>query len=760
MEQQRIFRDYYEQQAEDHNALQDSVRASIDRVVRDVCGAGIKFADLTVTGTPGQVEIAITPGAVYDGGKVYGRRTPFTQNLALLLAPASRRIVIVVAYGQDVETDLQERDKLVNVETGQTQPESINLTNSRDVAFGFYTTADSPTPDAATVAIPPGRVAIAHILVNTTGIVSVTPLSANTVTSTEALELRAKLLETFQSQILPRVASLASDLAGLQVQLQSRVDKAQFGRVFEDLARVKEALRFPDVVSDYGADWFLDQKESDMLNALALGFDAKVEEGIRFGNANATQFQISLFSANDPNARVTNGLLLPAFTEELKIFTGNYASDLGMAQYGFQTISMKQGFMSRSRLRYGGSLTQCSNGAQYSTPGEPWPNTNLYDFNTQEIDVVGSIDYAGSNANFFHEWNRQDTWWFDTWKEPYMYAVTTDLVINGAQIAQTFLVSNDMWMTKFGFYCTAKGGAEDISIVLCETTGGEPDPDKVILKTVYPHAQIVTGWNRIAIPPTFAAKGKRLAWMLVSNANHKLGMASGQSYLAGTFFTSTDGRFQLGDLTKDLMLEVWGAKFGSSQVTIEFNPINLDGGFRTIDILAEQWVPESSQLVFEVRPNGAGDWLPLTRDNAGALSASPVLAQFRGRFVGTPDVHAAIRLPGSRVKVSRPKTTFKHVSVRRTLKTTSSTIHVKLILERFDETPHDLSCRLRINAGNVIETADSVTTKLLDAGAKRYEREFIFNTATPVTSFVTEIDGSTTSSQNTFHVAELTYFSI
>ena len=46
--------------------------------------------------------------------------------------------------------------------------------------------------------------------------------------------------------------------------------------------------------------------------------------------------------------------------------------------------------------------------------------------------------------------------------------------------------------------------------------------------------------------------------MLVSNANHKVGIADGQGYLDGTFFFSTDGSYYVGDLTKDMMLEVWG----------------------------------------------------------------------------------------------------------------------------------------------------------------------------------------------------------
>jgi hypothetical protein len=113
-------------------------------------------------------------------------------------------------------------------------------------------------------------------------------------------------------------------------------------------------------------------------------------------------------------------------------------------------------------------------------------------------------------------------------------------------------------------------------------------------------------------------------------------------------------------LTKDLMIQVWGAQFNASQVTIEFAPINLDGGFRYVDILAEMFVPNSCQLIWEMRPGGSGEWMPLTRDNAATLLATaPVLAQFRGRFDGTRDMQPALKLTGSRVHISRPKLAFR-----------------------------------------------------------------------------------------------------
>ncbi|MGV1352840.1 hypothetical protein, partial [Klebsiella pneumoniae] len=628
------------------------------------------------------------------------------------------------------------------------------MTRSRDAVLTIYSGAESPDPQIPS--IPVSQVAVAYILLDVTQVVAITMADSNKVTSTENLGQRMNAVEAFDAQIGPRVSSLASDLAALANRVGQGTPKSAFAKVFEDIARVKALLRFPNVASDYGADFFLSQNLSDVNNTAMLGYDAKVEEGIRFPDANATQFEIGLFSNNDPNAALAGGILLPKYDDIVKIKTGDNTTDLGMAQYGFQTTTMQQGYMSRMRLRYGGSLDVCSNGTNWNTPGQPTDLTGLYDVTSSEFTAISSIWYDPNN--WAHEVYRSNTYWLDQWKEPFMYAVTQNHVINGALVSQSFLVSNDMWMTKLGFVITSKGGTEDIHVALCEVTNGVPDPDKTVMKTVLPQANIVIGWNRISIPPTFAAKGKRFAVVLISNANHKIGMTDGQGYLDGTFFYSTDGAYYQGDLTKDMALEVWGAKFRAPQVTIEFGVINLDGGFRNIDILAQMWVPDSTQLVFEVRPSGTGDWQPLTPDNAGALGTAPALAQFRARFVGTSDMQAALTLTGSRVKVSRPKVAAKHVSTVITLATPSKEIHVTTTLEAFDEIPHDHGLTLRIGATDQVPSA--TTTKLLDAAAKRYEREYVFNLAATITQFRIVQTMATTSSQMTYHVADRTYYSI
>jgi hypothetical protein len=466
-------------------------------------------------------------------------------------------------------------------------------------------------------------------------------------------------------------------------------------------------------------------------------------------------------------------VLLPKFAEILRLATstGNAPdSTLGIAQYGYQTIELKQGEMSRSRLRYGGSYYVCSNANVWNN-NDVWgsigqssattfnPVSQLYDGNvlSTRLTIEGAEWYDPAISS--HEVVRYDNWWLDQWREPFLYASTTNLSITGAFVAQTFLVPNDIWATSVKIYIAAKGANEDIHLAITEVNAGVPDRDRTRVKVAYAQANIVVGWNTITIPPTFLKKGRKYALSLVSNANHVLGMVSGQTYLDGTFFYSTDGIYYQGDLTKDLMMQIWGAYFNSPQVAIEFAPINLDGGFRHIDILCAMWVPDSARIFWEVRPNGTGEWQPLTRDNANALAAAPPLAQFRARFDGSRDMQGAITLTGSRVRVSRPKTVLKHASKAIDLASACTTIKVTVTLEGFNETPHDHALTLRTGATlATVESADAVVTKLLDQSTKRYSREYTFNVSPGVSKICVIQDGTTNSAQDTYHVAERTFY--
>ena len=316
---------------------------------------------------------------------------------------------------------------------------------------------------------------------------------ANRVTSTDNLDLRTNVLELFAAIIGPKVAALAADLADLRRRLDEMGTQRALFTLTKDVSRLKASLRYPTTASDYDTDWYLDDEDSDVGNVLTLGYDAKIEEGLRFPDANADQFEISLFSANDSNAAYSNGLLLPKYTEVLRVATSTESvpvTTLGIAQYGYQTTTMEQGYMSRSRLRYGGSYYSCSNANVWnqndiwgstaaSTASTYNPTSQLYDDGVVSTRfTVAGHEWYDSGHNIGAEVVRYDDWWFDTWNEPFMYAVTTEHVIVGAFVAQTVAIPNDIWATSIKVYISAKGANEDIHLAICETLAGVPEHRK------------------------------------------------------------------------------------------------------------------------------------------------------------------------------------------------------------------------------------------------------------------------------------------
>jgi hypothetical protein len=750
MERQVNFRDYQEQVASDHNNIQAYARQSLDHIVSDAVTQSRKYSGFLVSKSA-QAEVTVMPGRFYAaGGAVYARANSQVQSLISFLPAAAKRIVAVSCYGSDQDTDIEERDFLVDVTTGATEPDAGAMTSARTAVISF--TSGSESADPQPPPLPDTHAAIAYILLDPTQVVSITMLTDNAVASTENLDGRARALEAFRAAIEPRVSSLASDVASLANDLKRRSLATDLSKLYIDMARVKDLLAIPDAASDYGADHFLNTSESDVANTASLGFDALVQEGIRFPYANQGIGELSIFSANDPNAKITSGLLLPAFDHVVRLGVGDAVSDLGIAQYGFQTFDMVQRTMSRQRTRYGDGFTVCTN-AQWWKDGTLDPVSGIFTRAGETFQIIG----LDANYGVGHEILRLRQFWVDTYDEPYWDYVVLNHTITGAQVAQTFLVGNDFWLTRAGFWLTAKAANEAVFLTICEVTNGTPDLKKVILQQTIPHTSLLTGnWTETDVVPTFLKAGKRYAMVLTSNANHRVAMVPGQNYLDGTFFYSTDGAYYQGDLTKDMAFLLYGAKFRAAQVTIEMAALNLDGGIRNIDIMAGAITPASTSLIYEVQPGGSGEWFPISYERPEAFVSTPPLARFRARFVGTRDMMPGVTLTGSQWQLSRPKLAFTHISSLQTTASPASTVIVKMLLEDFDDVPHDFDCRLRV--GTVWETADVVQSVTLSEADKRVERTYTFNLPAPTSAFRIEAKGTTVSASNTFHVAERVYY--
>lgn len=741
MERKVIFRDRQEHQAGDQMNVEDFVRESIDNLTYDVVTRVAKFAGFAVTAAS-QTSINVAPGRYFapGSGARYINRVASVINIFDKLPLVTKKKLAVVTWGTTVATDVQSRDFLINATTRETEPQSVAMEEQRYANLSTVAGLESPDPQAPSV--DANLLVIAYVTLTTTGIESIEMVEANRVPNMVDVEARTRQLENFQDDAEPRISTIASDLSNLAAQQSGLAKQYDLSRIFIDLARVKDRLSLPDDYSDWAADHFLTTAESDTDN---VNFLALVEEGIRFSPANENMTELGVFSGLDPNMTLTNGFLLPKFTSGARISSLAYSGELSLAQYGYQTVEVTQKMMSRQRIRYGGDKTVCTNVAWWRD-GNYDPNTNIFTRQGETFFVLS----GDTSKN--HKMIRLQQFWIDTYEEAYWDYVTVDHTIQGAQVAQSFLNAQDGWLTKVGLYFTRKAASGNVYVTVVETVAGSPDVGAAVAHVMLPYSAIKVGTTPgnetiVDLPPTFLEAGKRYAIVITTNADHYVALAGSGTFTQGTLFYSTDGAYFMGDLTKDLMFSLYFAKFENPRVVIQLQPLTLDGGMSSIDILAEAKAPANTNLVYEVQVGGV--WKPVSELSLGNFVGLPPLVPLRVVLVGTTDIAPGLRLTGSVCKVSRPRTTFLHLSELRTLAGPRDKIVVRTQMESFNEANHDTACQLLI-AGT---PTNPTTTEDLYLDPTTLQRTYSF-AVTDVEEYVIKITGATSSALSIFHVAE------
>jgi hypothetical protein len=736
MRKQVIFRDRQELQAADLTNVQEYGRSAFDGLVADAVTGSQAYAGFLVTQATA-TEISVAPGRYYKEGRVYLREASVAINLFAYLPLVTKKVMAVAVWGQEIETDVQPRDFLIDAETGETEPQSVAMQRLRFAEVNVVAGQESASP------LPPGvdasQLAIAHVVLGTTGIESVSMAATGRLPSVGSNAVDIDGLEAFRASAEPKIAALTSALAEFQSRLD---DAARYGAIAElaaYVARLKELAELPDNAASYGADRFLSDDETDTGD---LTLDARIEEGVRFAWDNQDEGELALFSATPVDVVNVDGLVLPKYTSAPRIQVTTRVDEPSVAQYQQQTFDLVRKSMSRRRLRWGPTRRVCTNSR--------WWRSGQYDPVSQTFRKDGETFQVLEEPRT-HHWVRVQQFWEDTITVHYWDVVTTTVQVQGAQIAQTFLNGQDGWCTKIGLFFTQVGPTGAVHIALTETDRGQPAPGQALAVVTVPRADLVAGGEEtvVTIPPTYLQAGRRYAWVLTTGGDHYAGVAAGSDFTQGTLFCSTDGVYFQGDLTRDLRFKVTFARFAYPRVVKELQPLSLDGGIADIDLLAEMVVPDSTELSFEVRPP-CGAWVPLNAVTAQTLVTLPPPLHFRVVFVGTTDVMPGLRVAGSRVLLSRPRTTLRHVATERTLATPSDTIQVKVRLEAWDEALHDLEVRIHDGTGEV--AASSVTDVAVDA--ETIERVADFAVGAPIGAYTIILVGSTATALAPFHVAE------
>jgi hypothetical protein len=223
MERRVIFRDGMDNDPADYENLQDFAQGSLDHIVADGITPERKYAGFKAVAS-GVTNLTVQPGRFYSGGKVYSRDTVFEKDFTSSLPVATKKIVSLVVFASEVDTDTRPREILINEETGASEPQVVAMERAR--VANVNTVAGEANADPLPPIVDAGVIVIATILLTPQGIASVTMNPENALDSVQSLADRAADLERFQTKAGPQIASIAADIASLTNGQVGTVDKA------------------------------------------------------------------------------------------------------------------------------------------------------------------------------------------------------------------------------------------------------------------------------------------------------------------------------------------------------------------------------------------------------------------------------------------------------------------------------------------------------------------------------------------------------
>jgi hypothetical protein len=722
MEKQVIFRDRQEIGPNDFGDMQKFIADSLDHVVTDGLSSGRHFTGLGVTQQSSTL-VRCAIGRLYDAGKVYVLESANDISLTTFLPLAAKKIVTIVAFGSVVDTDVEPRDFLIDVDTNTTEPNAVAMQRLRALNVSALAGAESATPVPPAVAAT--YLAIAHVTLGTTGIESIEQLVGNVLPSAAANRQKITDLELWRGRSEPTIASLTSNIAALAEKTANKADLPGFIRLSADVARLREALNLPAGYESYRADYFGNTAQTDTV---LTGATAIVNNGVLFPHAASVQAALALQNPIDPNVTRAGDWLMPKYDSRLMLKTEGFSGDVSLSTYQVQTHSIKSYVTYEYVYNYGWT---------YNYWWNPWYYSYYYQYY--------GYDYWWYTASY------QSYGYYTQYPVTHYYQDTVTTNYNGVIVAQTFVSPADKWFTGTGIYLTEKSNAGDLHVLLCETEHGKPVLSRVLSRITVPVADLKGNREetRVSMPPVLIESGKRYALALITTGGHKAAVVSGNNFTQGTFFYGNDGEYFVGDVTKDLEFAIYGAEFRQARTEIMLGAVTLAGGIGDLAIKTQQVVPNGTDLVYEIQV--AGLWYPISTA-LGRLSTLPDIVPLRVVMVGTKDLAPGLLLGANKITASRPNLAFIHFSTMNTLGSASSDIRVIVRLPGFEPANHTLTARL-VKPDNSEVTAALVET--VDNGDGSYTKTFTFNPSPALTQFRIKLSGNRSSAAvKPFTVAE------
>lgn len=770
----------------DFDRLGSFPQTGMELLTGDHLTAGLVYAGFLTT-VSDTVTVQIAAGRVYDGGRQYASEDVQERSVADYVPVTAGKSVIclVVGQGQEIADALENRfyERPIDPQnpdagTQQTVDDGYRIRH-RKAVLTVIPGIEGVRPVAP--AAPIGSVAIAEILITTSGIQSVTMRVETAAIRVAAIAANQRAIQTDIALIRQAVEGLRADQAGIKAQLLGAASQRAIAALSVDMALIKDRLDVPDDGSQYWADRFLDYAETDYDPATATGhpdFDARVAEGIRFAFFGEAAFPLSLYNPNDPNlTHAASGLICPRYTAVEGIAVTAATGEMALGGVSSTAVTVERLTEKRERIRTGSSFTVCNN-SQFWTSGRYDPVSGIFTSAAGETyKAAAELRNLGGGVN--HQYVRLQRFWTDTIDVAYDKFTADAVTVNGVVKAESFLVHQERWSPRTWLGIKRWGAGAEITAVLCEAKdNGDPDTSRAlatVTKTaadfkVWPERTYFTHAKPVFLAPIAGSHNRARAYAIAYfvTGDVDVATADGSAFLGGNLFTTTDGVAYDVDLVKDLCFGVDYCSFEITQIPVRLGAFQLSGGIEDIDILAPMIVPSAAQTVFEI--NIDGTWRALSAANAQADFINGVTSLYEARVVltGTQWGMPIIETGQSRVRLTRNKDAFVWVGPGaddgtdgHTFDAPASEVKLKAVVGAFDAARHTLTAKCLSGAGfATVVTAPAPTVRAvpgrevarIDQEAA-VEMEWTFDLSlAPADTVKLRLEGGTDNYRVPFHV--------
>ncbi|MCW5712745.1 hypothetical protein [Shinella sp.] len=710
---------------EDVDNLSRFPQKGAEKVIADWLG-DLRYRNLT-TVKDGQNAVQVAAGSAYVGGRQYVLADP--RNVSLIdekpLVAGQRRVVVLAAQGiDDRPAPAVGRDKTVEVPDGDggsvtqdvvvtVSPYAQNVIEVAKLASGLSTQELDPV-------IPANVVPFCRIVLDVDGIVGEPAmLWPWRIRSVNELDIDQQALAALMDIFIGEIQALRNELVALQSGLRNSVSHATIEAVIYDVATLKDINAIGDAGAPYALDRFASAAE---VAADHIDFKGRIGEGFQLPYAAEDKRALSLWNPNDTRLMHANaGLLFPAYDPVVGYAVHSTGMSAPLGGTVTQTMTLTKIALTRLRVRYG----------RYFHYLQPL----LFNKLLSDADIVyrvfarqgEALAYPyGFYADRYRDWVRfyRRRLIVDRFIHAYDVWLKTTATIQGVIKAQTWLQAQERFIPAIRLGILNWAAGAEVTVALCKLrTDGSPDPTQVIQSVTvaatafkkYTQGNADT-MTRFAFPaPAHVARGG-VGFLTSTSGNVTIAMASGDRFLGGNYFESTDGNFFIGSITQDMAHAVEYCQFRATTMDIRLNNLSLSGGIEGADINCPAVLPDNAVAQFQ--PFTGGAWKTMaqlpgdegmveTEDDQIFGNGTGSTYDFRVYLTGNEWVMPVLDLGNSELTVFRADDDLRYVSVPRSVPTgpTWSKVQVRARVAGYDAARHTLTAVVKHGTALTTEVA-------------------------------------------------------